>query len=63
MKKEYLTPAIQVITLDNTSPILAGSDGTQTPTISDEEPDYGSDFEKTGTGFIGFGKDKCDDPE
>ncbi len=28
MKKEYLTPAIQVIVLDNTSPILAASTGT-----------------------------------
>ena len=62
MKKEYLTPAIQVITLDNTSPILAGSTGTS-QTISDEGPDYGSDFENTGTGFIGFGEGKCDDPE
>lgn len=62
MKKEYLTPTIQVIVLDNTSPILAASTGTS-KTISDEEPDYGSDFENTGTGFIGFGKDKCDDPE
>ena len=56
-----MTPAIHVIALDNTSPILAGSYGT--PTISDEEPDYGDDYENTGTGFIGFGKDKCDDPE
>lgn len=62
MKKKYLTPAIQVIVLDNTSPILAGSTGTS-KTISDEEPDYGSDIDNTGTGFIGFGKDKCDDPE
>ena len=51
-----------MIVLDNTSPILAASTGTN-KTISDEEPDYGSDFENTGTGFIGFGKDKCDDPE
>lgn len=62
MKKEYLTPAIQVIVLDNTSPILAGSTGTS-QTISDEGPDYGSDFENTDTGFIGFGEGKCDDPE
>lgn len=57
MKKVYLTPAIHVIALDNTSPILAGSNGN----ISDEAPDYG--YENTGTGFIGFGKDKCVDPE
>lgn len=62
MKKEYLTPAIQVIVLDNTSPILAGSTGTS-QTISDEVPDYGSGTENTGTGFIGFGEGKCDDPE
>ena len=62
MKKEYLTPAIQVITLDNTSPILAGSTGTS-KTISDEGPDYGSDIDNTGTGFIRFGEGKCDDPE
>lgn len=55
----YLTPAIHVIALNNTSPILAGSYGSQT--ISDEGSDY--DYENTGTGFIGFGKDKCDDPE
>lgn len=60
MKKEYLTPAIQVITLDNTSPILAGS-GSKT--ISDEGPYNDPDIDNTGTGFIGFGKDKCDDPE
>ena len=59
MKKVYLTPAIQVIALEKTSPILAGSYESQT--ISDKEPDY--DYENTGTGFIGFGKDKCDDPE
>lgn len=59
MKKVYLTPAIHVITLDNTSPLLTGTYGVKT--ISDEEPDY--DYENTGTGFIGFGKDKCDDPE
>ena len=59
MKKVYLTPAIHVIDLDNASPILAGSYESQT--ISDKEPDYGP--ESTGTGFIGFGKDKCDDPE
>ena len=51
-----------MIVLDNTSPILAGSTGTS-QTISDEGPDYGSDFENTGTGFIGFGEGKCDDPE
>lgn len=62
MKKVYLTPAIYVIGFDNTSPILAGSTGTS-KTISDEEPDYGSDFEKTGTGFIGFGKGECENPE
>ena len=59
MKKVYLTPAIHVITLDNTSPILAGSNGTKT--ISDEAPTYAP--ESPGTSFIGFGKDKCDDPE
>lgn len=58
MKKEYLTPAIHVITLDNTSPILAGS---EIRTISDEAPTYAP--ESPGTSFIGFGKDKCDDPE
>lgn len=62
MKKEYLTPAIQVIALDNTSPILAGSTGTS-QTISDEGPDYGSDFNNTGTGFIRFGEGKCENPE
>ena len=62
MKKEYLTPAIQVIVLDNTSPILAGSTGTS-QTISDEGSDYGPGTENTGTGFIGFGEGKCDDPE
>lgn len=62
MKKEYLTPAIQVIVLDNTSPILAASTGTS-KTISDEEPDYGPGTENTGTGFIRFGEGKCDDPE
>ena len=54
MKKEYLTPAIHVIALDDTTPLLAGTYGVKT--ISDEEPDY--DYENTGTGFIGFGKDK-----
>ena len=57
MKKEYLTPAIQVIALDNTSPIM------QTSTISGEGPGNGSGTENTGTGFIGFGEGKCENPE
>lgn len=62
MKKEYLTPAIQVIVLDNTSPILAASTETS-KTISDEEPDYGPGTENTGTGFIGFGEGKIEETE
>ncbi len=58
MKKIYLTPVIHVIALENTSPILAVSNESQT--ISDKEPNY--DYEN-GTGFIGFSKDKCIDPE
>ena len=57
MKKEYLTPAIQVIALDNTSPIM------QTSTISGEGPGNGSGTENTGTGFIGFGEGECENPE
>ncbi|WP_444391971.1 hypothetical protein [Prevotella sp.] len=41
---------------------MAASTGTS-KTISDEEPDYGPGTENTGTGFIGFGEGKCDDPE
>lgn len=62
MKKEYLTPAIQVIALENTSPILAGSTGTS-QTISDEGPYNDPGIDNTGTGFIRFGEGKCDDPE
>ena len=62
MKKEYLTPAIQVIALENTSPILAGSTGTS-QTISGEGPGNGSGTENTGTGFIGFGEGECENPE
>lgn len=60
MKKEYLTPAIHVMELEYDASILETSD-PKPQTISDEEPDY--DYENTGTDFIGFGKDKCDDPE
>ena len=62
MKKIYLTPAIQVIALENVSPILAGSTGTS-QTISDEEPDDDSGTENTGTGFIGFGEGKIEETE
>ena len=57
-----MTPAIQVIALENTSPILAGSTGTS-QTISGEGPGNGSGTENTGTGFIGFGEGKCENPE
>lgn len=61
MKKTYIAPAIQVIKLEITKPILAGSYGSQT--ISDKEPDYGYDFDNTGIGFIGFGEGECEEPE
>lgn len=74
MKKVYLAPAINVIALDNVSPILAGSTGAGSQTIRDQEPYYGSGIEPPGTGTgsgiwgegsssIGFGKGPIDDTE
>ena len=71
MKKIYLTPAIQVIALENVSPILAGSTG-KSQTISDEGPYNDPGNEGTGTGGwswgegssgIGFGKGTTDETE